>query len=107
MPREDHFYVIRFKNPTADGGSEHFAVMQLDADASLKKYLGLMKIGRSQLEIDVEQQAPHFPSKAEAEAEARRLGDIASQANPDRVGAEAQFPPGEANRIVEVGSPRG
>lgn len=105
MPREDRFYVLKFKNPVADGGSDHFMVMQLDADAPLKKYLELMKVGRPQLNIDVEQQAPHFSSKHEAEVEARRLGDVAQQANPDRVGAETQFPAGEANRIVEVGNP--
>lgn len=106
MPRGDRFYVINFRTPDADGGgSEHYEVMQLDAAEPIGKYLRLKKIGYPQLDMDVDQKAPAYDTQGEAIAEARRLGDIAQQANPDRIGAETVYPAGEANRILEVGRP--
>lgn len=103
MPRPDNFYAVRFRTPAADGGHEHFMVIQYDAASPLKNALNSYKHGFPQIELDVDQKAPVFGSKLEAEAECRRLGAEASQANPERVGAEAQFAPGEANRILHAG----
>lgn len=104
MPRGDNFYVIDFVNPEADG-HVHYMVYQLDADSSLKKSLGHYKLGHPHIIVDQEKKYPFYSNKFEAEAEARRLGAIAQAASPDRVPADEQFPPGEVNRILEIGKP--
>lgn len=100
----DVFYVIDYVNPAADG-QVHFAVAMLDGDASLKKALGHWQLGHPHLQIDVEKKYPRFATKPEAEAHARELGAQTQAANPGRVPAEEQFPPGEANRHLEIGKP--
>jgi hypothetical protein len=105
MPQGDVFYVVNFQNPEADGSHEHFMVIQLHPAQPLRKYLDMYKVSYPQLILDIDQEAKPYTNPAEARAEALRRGDVANQANPNRVGAEHQFAPGETNRILEVGKP--
>ena len=104
MARAPNFYVAKFRNPKVDQ-HDHFMVMMVPAELSLKAALDMYATGLPHLELDTNQSAKPFPTRWEADAEAKRLGDMIQALNPDRVPATDQYPPGEANRILEEGKP--
>lgn len=103
--RAEKYYPVKFQNPAVDGGHDRFMVVAYTEGYPLKQALISYKHGYPHLILDENQQSKPFDTKMEAEAECRRLGDLANQDNPERVNADQVFPPGEANRFLETGKP--
>jgi hypothetical protein len=97
----EKYYVVDFKNPQLDD-SVHYMVIGLSEAAPIKRTLELLVIGRNHLQIDTTKKYKPYDSQPEANAEAKRLGDAAQAANPDRIPADQHFP-GQPNQAIDHG----
>jgi hypothetical protein len=106
MAQGEVYYVIEFRNPTVDD-HVHYLTMGFTPDPkrSLEDHLRILLTGRPQIQVDIEKAkaSKPFNNKIEADAEGARLGQVASEANPDRIDATAQFPDAP-NLALEVGN---
>lgn len=102
MARPDIFYVFEWRNEALDS-HPHYAWLKVDGDDTPVRHLQYLLTHNENLKIDLKQKLVAYATQADAEKEAKRLGDVADAADPDRVGADRMFAPGEANRALSVG----
>lgn len=100
---QELFYVIRYRQPDLDG-SDHFMVFQ-PPENRVKTHLQIWLTAHAHITIDLGEKHKSFVSYDEAVKECKRLGAVASEANPDRIGAETVDPDQSPTNTLDIGKP--